>query len=37
LREISSFGKIDLLITGISLVTEKGVRWGKGHGYFDLE
>lgn len=37
LSEISELGTIDLLITGVSLVTEKGVRWGKGHGYFDLE
>ena len=36
LEEISNRG-IDLLITGISLVTHEGVRWGKGHGYFDLE
>ncbi|MCB9423261.1 MAG: GntR family transcriptional regulator [Ardenticatenaceae bacterium] len=37
LEDILPLGKIDLLITGISLVTDKGVRWGKGHGYFDLE
>ncbi len=37
LDEIADCGAIDLLITGISLVTEHGVRWGKGHGYFDLE
>jgi len=37
LPEIKALGTVDLLITGISLVTEKGVRWGKGHGYFDLE
>jgi 5-formyltetrahydrofolate cyclo-ligase len=37
LDEIQGLGKIDLLITGTSLVTERGVRWGKGHGYFDLE
>jgi 5-formyltetrahydrofolate cyclo-ligase len=36
LEDISALG-IDLLITGISLVTREGVRWGKGHGYFDLE
>lgn len=34
---VRALGAIDLLITGISLVTERGVRWGKGHGYFDLE
>ncbi len=37
LEEIKALPGIDLLITGISLVTECGVRWGKGHGYFDLE
>ena len=37
LAEIKALGGIDLLITGISLVTKSGVRWGKGHGYFDLE
>lgn len=37
LEEIKALAGIDLLITGISLVTESGVRWGKGHGYFDLE
>jgi len=34
---VRALGAIDLLVTGISLVTEQGVRWGKGHGYFDLE
>lgn len=34
---VRRLGAIDLLVTGISLVTEQGVRWGKGHGYFDLE
>ena len=37
LQEIRALGRVDLMITGISLVTEKGTRWGKGHGYFDLE
>ena len=37
LEDIKKLPGIDLLITGISLVTESGVRWGKGHGYFDLE
>lgn len=37
LDEIGELEAIDLLVTGISLVTTKGVRWGKGHGYFDLE
>lgn len=37
LPEIESLAGIGLLVTGVSLVTEQGVRWGKGHGYFDLE
>lgn len=37
LNEIKALGSFDLLVTGVSLVTETGVRWGKGHGYFDLE
>lgn len=30
-------GHIDLLVTGASAITPGGVRFGKGHGYFDLE
>jgi len=37
LPDIESLADIDLMVTGVSLVTEQGVRWGKGHGYFDLE
>ena len=37
LAEIKALASIDLLITGTSLVTETGIRWGKGYGYFDLE
>lgn len=37
LKALSQTGKIDLLVTGASLITVKGIRWGKGHGYFDLE
>lgn len=37
LSEIQDLGQVDMMITGISLVTEKGTRWGKGHGFFDLE
>lgn len=29
--------KIDLMVTGASAVNTKGVRYGKGHGFFDLE
>ena len=31
------YPKIDLLVTGASVVTRSGVRFGKGHGFFDLE
>ena len=37
LQEIKAIGQIGLLVTGASIVTLRGVRWGKGHGYFDLE
>ncbi len=30
-------GHIDMLITGASAITYSGIRFGKGHGYFDLE
>lgn len=30
-------GRIDLVVTGASAVSRAGVRFGKGHGYFDLE
>lgn len=29
--------KIDFLVTGASAITPAGLRFGKGHGYFDLE
>jgi 5-formyltetrahydrofolate cyclo-ligase len=29
--------KIDVIFTGAAAVTKKGVRLGKGHGYFDVE
>lgn len=29
--------KVDLLVTGASVITPSGIRFGKGHGYFDLE
>ena len=31
------YGKIDMLVTGASAITPSGIRFGKGHGYFDLE
>ena len=37
LKEIKNLGKIDLMLTGASAVSENGVRFGKGHGFFDLE
>ena len=30
-------GHIDMLVTGASAITPSGIRFGKGHGYFDLE
>jgi 5-formyltetrahydrofolate cyclo-ligase len=37
MRELTSGGHIPLLATGGSAVARNGVRFGKGHGYFDLE
>jgi 5-formyltetrahydrofolate cyclo-ligase len=37
LLDISSLGRFDLLVTGASAVSTHGIRFGKGHGYFDLE
>ncbi|MEZ5477266.1 MAG: 5-formyltetrahydrofolate cyclo-ligase [Thiolinea sp.] len=37
LRDIVSIGKLDFLITGASAVNLDGIRFGKGHGYFDIE
>jgi len=37
LRDIASLGKFDIVFTGVSVVSTTGVRFGKGHGYFDLE
>lgn len=37
LTEIQRLGQIDFLITGASAIDLNGVRYGKGHGYFDLE
>lgn len=33
----NSVGHIDLMVTGASAITPSGIRFGKGHGYFDLE
>lgn len=37
LQALQERGPIDLLVTGASAVSMQGVRFGKGHGYFDLE
>lgn len=37
LAELARGGHIGLLVTGGSAVSANGVRFGKGHGYFDLE
>ncbi len=37
LADIAALGAFDLLITGASAVSTHGIRFGKGHGYFDLE
>ncbi len=37
LSEILKRGRFDCMVTGASAVSVNGVRFGKGHGYFDLE
>ena len=37
LAEIGARGHFDFLVTGASAVSIDGVRFGKGHGFFDLE
>lgn len=37
LAEIAHRGRFDLMVTGASAVSIDGVRFGKGHGFFDLE
>ncbi len=37
LEQILGRGRFDLMVTGASAVSVNGVRFGKGHGYFDLE
>jgi 5-formyltetrahydrofolate cyclo-ligase len=37
LKELAKLGRIDLVITGAAAVTLEGIRFGKGHGYFDVE
>jgi len=37
LQETAAKGAFDLMVTGASAVSVDGVRFGKGHGFFDLE
>jgi 5-formyltetrahydrofolate cyclo-ligase len=37
LGEIAARGRFDFMVTGASAVSLNGVRFGKGHGFFDLE
>lgn len=37
LAEIRRLPKVGMLATGGSAVNQRGIRFGKGHGYFDLE
>ena len=37
LHDILLRGRFDLMVTGASAVSHNGVRFGKGHGYFDME
>ena len=37
LEEITRMGRFDFMVTGASAVSVDGVRFGKGHGFFDLE
>lgn len=37
LEEMRSLGGLDMLLTGVSMITQQGIRWGSGYGYFDLE
>ena len=37
LAELTGIGRFDFLATGASAVTTDGIRFGKGHTYFDIE
>jgi 5-formyltetrahydrofolate cyclo-ligase len=37
LIDLTRFGRFDLLVTGAAAISKNGIRFGKGHGYFDLE
>jgi 5-formyltetrahydrofolate cyclo-ligase len=37
LAEISSMAPLDYMVTGTGAINEEGIRFGKGHGFFDVE
>ncbi len=37
LKTIAAMGRFGVLVTGASAVSTGGIRFGKGHGYFDIE
>ena len=37
LVDLNRLGRFDLLVTGAAAISTNGIRFGKGHGYFDLE
>jgi 5-formyltetrahydrofolate cyclo-ligase len=37
LRRMMRLGRVDMLVTGVSIVNTRGVRYGKGTGFFDIE
>lgn len=37
LADLAALGRFDAVVTGASAVASSGVRFGRGHGYFDLE
>lgn len=37
LSDLAALGRFDVVVTGSSAVALSGVRFGRGHGYFDLE
>ena len=37
LIDLTALGSFDLLVTGAAAISTNGIRFGKGHGYFDLE
>lgn len=37
LAEVAQLGRFDVMLTGASAVSLQGIRFGKGHGFFDLE